>query len=744
MNIKQFNNLKEKAKRSNTTLEKVVKGSKARDSYVIINATIDDYYSASDSGETIDDFYIKYVNSYGLIGRKISNKGKYGYGQYRIEGSRKDIQEWLNREHDPENREHNKIIDSVKDLFVQVSVGVKVETAIYPEMKAERSKINKLCKSKHVACTEQLGKNNNEGITLVLSGDKQNIQTIIYQLDDDGMLVNVPRGFELRDSKKDSIKDESALDIADRIGWKCDMVRPGLYKFIPRKLYSDDEMLDIVQKLRDKYGKRVYMKWGESSVFYIKTKSPHSIDSIKDVDPKPNESKQEFLARFMNETKGEYPDEKQRYAVANSYWEKKGKDSIGDAEIEEGTIYRRNGDGAEIWVVDKTSFGRYKVMMRNPESTRGEWTYKNAKDLERIINGLGFKKVKDSIQDSYIIYSPTRKYAMARKREGVYYLNALKSDAGIYGLKYELLSMQGKNGLGEVKISGDRNKLERFAELEFIGEREPQIQDSIKSILGDNAEIVDEDIDNLSEEEKKAIEDYKQAIAGTQDVRLLELYSHILREEIEHLRELNEAKATDSVKDSSFENLLDNLKKYGVKYTEVPNDREYGVAYDIRYNNVAQAETIKDLAGKYGKRILSQSSGRIVVGDSVKDWDGHDIVKLERIDERLRRNDADSWDGYLTGDEKQYIIDLLESKRMTIDKFKQVAPIIYREYGSDLEKHARDSVKDGIDNYWAKNKEVYNLLKQYGLNNYVSLYEGDSRFNTYCFNKLYTSLFLAQ
>lgn len=51
-------------------------------------------------------------------------------------------------------------------------------------------------------------------------------------------------------------------------------------------------------------------------------------DSINDVDPRSGESKDDFIARFMKATKNEYPDEKQRLAVAYSYWEKKGRDSM--------------------------------------------------------------------------------------------------------------------------------------------------------------------------------------------------------------------------------------------------------------------------------------------------------------------------------------------------------------------------------------------------------------------------------
>lgn len=43
--------------------------------------------------------------------------------------------------------------------------------------------------------------------------------------------------------------------------------------------------------------------------------------------PRKNESKEDFIARFMSseEAKRDYPDHKQRYAVANIMWHKRGK-----------------------------------------------------------------------------------------------------------------------------------------------------------------------------------------------------------------------------------------------------------------------------------------------------------------------------------------------------------------------------------------------------------------------------------
>lgn len=48
----------------------------------------------------------------------------------------------------------------------------------------------------------------------------------------------------------------------------------------------------------------------------------------------------------------------------------------------------------------------------------------------------------------------------------------------------------------------------------------------------------EEDLAFLTEEERKAVEEYKQAIANTSNPKLLELYKHILEDEMEHIQEL--------------------------------------------------------------------------------------------------------------------------------------------------------------------------------------------------------------
>lgn len=65
-----------------------------------------------------------------------------------------------------------------------------------------------------------------------------------------------------------------------------------------------------------------------------------------------------------------------------------------------------------------------------------------------------------------------------------------------------------------------------------------------------NNQVTDSDAETeyLSQEEEQAIEDYKNAIAKTKDVKLLRIYAHILKEEVEHLEELQNEELIDSCK----------------------------------------------------------------------------------------------------------------------------------------------------------------------------------------------------
>lgn len=115
------------------------------------------------------------------------------------------------------------------------------------------------------------------------------------------------------------------------------------------------------------------------------------------------------------------------------------------------------------------------------------------------------------------------------------------------------------------------------------------IIDSMKN--SENSEI-----EYLTEEEERAVEDYRNAIAGTTNPKLLELYKHILDEELEHIKELQEADAKDSVKDSDKDSeMIDLHASYttadysGLKdYMKQNGLKAYYIYFDKQSENKAQ------------------------------------------------------------------------------------------------------------------------------------------------------------
>ena len=107
----------------------------------------------------------------------------------------------------------------------------------------------------------------------------------------------------------------------------------------------------------------------------------YSLEDSKcnDVKPKKGEKKKEFLQRFMKETEKEYPDEKQRYAVANSYWErKKVKDAESIVEIKD-----KDAEKEEV-VEDKTKkeVVTFTIQTLKKEALNDLKASKNKNDLD--------------------------------------------------------------------------------------------------------------------------------------------------------------------------------------------------------------------------------------------------------------------------------------------------------------------------------------------------------------------------
>lgn len=87
------------------------------------------------------------------------------------------------------------------------------------------------------------------------------------------------------------------------------------HEYDAHRFKDDNEAHEFIERLLGKFGE-------------LDLNLLHVHDSkANDVNPRKGESKEDFISRFMSETKHEYPDRKQRLAVAYSYW-RNAKDAI--------------------------------------------------------------------------------------------------------------------------------------------------------------------------------------------------------------------------------------------------------------------------------------------------------------------------------------------------------------------------------------------------------------------------------
>lgn len=123
---------------------------------------------------------------------------------------------------------------------------------------------------------------------------------------------------DLTGSMKESI-NEATLDITSRLNKVLDKIDPADYTpdDYEAAIYSE-----VANELRPEgYNNAVIQKVVDT---YI-AQQEKRLQALTEVYPQKNESKSDFINRFMRVTAKEYPSVKQRYAVANSYWDKHSK-----------------------------------------------------------------------------------------------------------------------------------------------------------------------------------------------------------------------------------------------------------------------------------------------------------------------------------------------------------------------------------------------------------------------------------
>lgn len=152
-------------------------------------------------------------------------------------------------------------------------------------------------------------------------------------------------------------------------------------------------------------------------------------------------------------------------------------------------------------------------------------------------------------------------------------------------------------------------------------------------------------INRLIGEEKDAIESYKEAIASCKDAKVLDVYTHILQEEIEHVEELEQLKESlteTDVKDSKFK---DGDIYYIVK---VNGERIFRTTSESEAWKSAESY-MQDDSGYYGSypdvEVIKETADGVRIKDSkpttlktyIDDWIDAFLDNDDEISEKYRK-----------------------------------------------------------------------------------------------------------
>lgn len=172
-------------------------------------------------------------------------------------------------------------------------------------------------------------------------------------------------------------------------------------------------------------------------------------------------------------------------------------------------------------------------------------------------------------------------------------------------------------GIVEYSLASARKTAGDFAKMDDL-ETKYGVAQGYKKWMANKDSIKDDDIDYLSKEEEQAIEDYKKAIANTRDPQLLRLFAHILKEEIEHLEELQNEEIEDSVNDRV--NLLPTAgTKNEIFMSSTKNVYAKEIDKLMHNNHYTKNQAINYLVNKGANKSTVLEAAKLVVEDSIKD-----------------------------------------------------------------------------------------------------------------------------
>lgn len=260
--------------------------------------------------------------------------------------------------------------------------------------------------------------------------------------------------------------------------------------------------------------------------------SDYSYDVIKSQIYNENFEKRLLLSKAYNGyTRGDMTKQEYEKLVEEI---KKVKDSVKDTKTKDAKVKDSSASGMYRGVYYSYNFVKNKIDLYVNEELKKSFNLDSIKDIREVYEYIDknyASLIKDSKIKDYYDVKPGAIFKSGRRfHSNEVYIKVMNVKEGV--VVYNEIIKQ-PNGQYTAHHPYD-------AELSYF-----------KHILSERefrpvTSLYDSDIEHLSEDEVEAVEAYKQAIKNTSNLKLIELYKHILEEEEEHLRELENASTEDS------------------------------------------------------------------------------------------------------------------------------------------------------------------------------------------------------
>lgn len=414
-----------------------------------------------------------------------------------------------------------------------------------------------------------------------------------------------------KNSSGDDLDRYTAIHEKDGKGfqWVFNSSKKTMTPVLYRDLKGGEKILNSIREVKAVLGDSI-------SDAELIAKNKELTGSINDVYPNKGESKEDFISRFMSETKEEYPDKDQRLAVAYAYWKKGVKDSK--------TVTYKG------YAIEFDFYGQkeYTVQYQGDDV----W-FKSEGEAKKFIDDIVSGKITDSkLKDSFAILHPTR--------------NEFLSVGGRSWVKGDSNNIQKFSSYDEAKEFGEKYIDHQFRIFKFFDAKhviDHDVEETTEDVANAPKSFqLREYVGNLIDDEVEAVQGYDETLLRTDlDEETRKTLEEIRNDELDHTDKLNAiykslTKDPKPVEDDMYGLVKEPEFRYFM-VTVLEKSAKWGdeeVSYFVRAKNESEARkkvggnVVRIVEGNHSEYLKFKRNGQVIDAGMV----GYLFPKLNRND----------------------------------------------------------------------------------------------------------------